>query len=599
MHRLAAAASGLLAACAVAQPLPPSAAERSAAAMPLRVVCLADSPEAFLREDWFRERVLVPLADPGADGKPDPRSAIRLLGVRYMVALGAGFVVDAARRHVVTSWQVVAACTGEPGSGRRIAVVEAGQPPGQATGQPPGQATGPPPGQATGRTTGQALAADPLPGPPASCASARPPQPVQALCRDSGVACDAGLAGAAGERAPRGAERRRQLDNLFAYVPDLAVLRLAAAAATPPLVLALDQPLDDQMRLVVRAFDRGAQALAPASVSALYTGPQQFSSRADPASPQRTLQARLHRLAMPLRPSAGGAPVLRSDGVVGVLSVMHDAPPSSADASGLGTSHAVPARELAALLALLQVPYLSVEPEALLRPAAASTAAAATPGLAVAARSSPHAEPGARRWMLVGAAALAMAAAFTFFLLAWRQRASVAPAPDAAPPPAASPSGPGGLQRTQTRRKTTVLHAVAMPTSAIEAPPAAVPPPVRLVGSRGPLDDAVFTLPLASGSCTLYLGRDPRSCQVVFPDSAIAVSDVHACLTWDPPGRVLALRDLSRNGTWVNGRRVEQGQTLALASGDCIDLGGPELYRFTIEIAPACAENGRDDEPTP
>jgi hypothetical protein len=36
--------------------------------------------------------------------------------------------------------------------------------------------------------------------------------------------------------------------------PDLAVLRLKAQARAAPLMLALNQQLDDQLRLVLRAF---------------------------------------------------------------------------------------------------------------------------------------------------------------------------------------------------------------------------------------------------------------------------------------------------------------------------------------------------------
>lgn len=553
---------GLPAGNAAAQKLPPSAAELAASAMPVRVVCMADSPEAFVRDSWFRDHVLAPLAERGADGQPELRSPIRPLGVRYHVALGSGFVVDAERRHVVTSWQVVSACTGERGSGRQVAVLE----PGNAHGSP--------------------LAAEHLPDRPFTDASGQPVLLVQALCRERSVACDADLPRAAGDKSPLGAERRRQLDNLLTYAPDLAVLRLAATATTPPLALALNQQLDDQMRLYVRGFGRGAEALLPASVPALYTGPQQFSSRAAEGSAEAPVHARLHRLAMPVQPGAGGAPVLRGDGVVGVLSVMMDVPPSSADASGLGTSHAVPVTVLASFLTLLKVPYV---PAALELPQRVGDAPAGPAAPAPVA--GPAAAPGGtdtRRWMLVAGALLALAAAGTFFALARRQRqAAAAPsAPAPAVPLATVARVPQpGTTRTVTRRNATVLHAVAMPTAALDSAPGQLS--VHLHGSAGPLAGSVFTLPMPNGGCTLYVGRDPKSCQVVFPASMDQVSAVHACFTWDPPVRVLSLRDLSSSGTWVNGQRVDKSRSTTLGHGDRVELGGPDLNRFTIEIPPA------------
>ena len=100
---------------------------------------------------------------------------------------------------------------------------------------------------------------------------------------------------------------------------------------------------------------------------------------------------------------------------------------------------------------------------------------------------------------------------------------------------------------------------------------------------------------MPNGGCTLYVGRDPRSCQLVLPASMDHVSAVHACIVWRPESRALSLRDLSSSGTWRNGRRIEKGATVALASGDHVDLGGPELNRLGIHIPDAAAPT----EPVP
>ncbi|MFO1330113.1 MAG: FHA domain-containing protein [Rubrivivax sp.] len=546
---------------AVAQKLPPSAAELAAAAVPVRVVCVADTPEQFLRDDAFRERVLLRLAEPGSDGAaPDPRTAIRPLGVRYVVPMGAGFVVDADRRHVVTSWQVVTACAGERGSGRQAAVLEPGNP------------------------NGAPLLGERLPDRQFLDANGQPVLLVQALCRQTGTPCDVDLPHGPDRKPVAAAERRRQLDNLLAYAPDLAVLRLATVATTPPLALALNQQLDDQMRLYVRGFGRGADALLPASVPALYTGPQQYSSRAADGAPDGVVHARLHRLAMPVQPAAAGAPVLRADGVVGVLTVMMDVGASASDASGLGTSHAVPVQVLASFLTLLKVPFQTA---ALELPPRADTAPAAAPAPAPDGGGSYE----SRRWMIIAAAVIALGAAGAFFALARRQRrvAAVVPPPPMAPRPVSPQAG----QRTTTRRPTTVLHAVAMPTAAVEPVPQDLPA-VNLRCSAGPLADATYSLPMPNGGCTLFVGRDAKSCQVVLPAAADDVSAVHACFTWDPHAALLTLRDLSSSGTWVNGQRIEKGRTVTLAQGDRVELGGPDHNRFTVDLPAAST----DEEPT-
>jgi pSer/pThr/pTyr-binding forkhead associated (FHA) protein len=89
---------------------------------------------------------------------------------------------------------------------------------------------------------------------------------------------------------------------------------------------------------------------------------------------------------------------------------------------------------------------------------------------------------------------------------------------------------------------------------------------------------------MPNGGTTLFVGRDPQACQVVFPAGMDHVSAVHACFIWNPVDGSLALRDLSSSGTWVNGQRIDGGSTVALASGDVVELGGPDINRFTVEI---------------
>lgn len=65
----------------------------------------------------------------------------------------------------------------------------------------------------------------------------------------------------------------------------------------------------------------------------------------------------------------------------------------------------------------------------------------------------------------------------------------------------------------------------------------------------------------------VIIGRHPRKCQMIFEHPAI--SRQHCQLVVDR--RAVLIRDLqSSNGTFVNGRRVEE---IELVDGDCIRIG--------------------------
>ena len=557
----------------------------------MRVVCVADSAEAFLGDETFRDRVLarLPAALAPASGA-EPTSRLRGLiapvGRRFMVPVGSGFVVDPERRHVVTNWAVATACASDRSAdrnrGRQVGILE-----------PEGADVA-------------AVPAERLPDRTFQDAGGNPVKLVQAVCRDKQETCSADLPRSPDDKTLPDSLRRRQLDNLQAYAPDLAVLRLPAPLRAQPLALALNQQLDDQMRLVIRSFgpvpvgvsaaDAAARVhlAAPLSVGAVYTGPHQISYLPQGGQREDEVHARLHRMAAAVQPGQAGAPVLRGSGVVGVLTTLFDPARPTTDAAA--PAYAVPATVVAVFLDLLKVPY-TVAPLDLPVVAAPTTPA---PGTAVTPAAGGEASP--QRLMLAGAAVLAVLAGVAFALLARRPR----PQPTA---PAAVMPQPT-QQRTMARANPTVLHAVALPTAAIEPGPepeperpaeaelTPVPPPqqqmvcARLRCSAGPLAPSVFALPMPNGGTTLFVGRDPQSCQVVLPQQMDLVSAVHACFGWDAPSRTLTVRDLSSSGTWLNGQRVPKGRTLPLAAGDKVDLGGPDINRFTIEIPGAAAPAG-------
>jgi pSer/pThr/pTyr-binding forkhead associated (FHA) protein len=80
------------------------------------------------------------------------------------------------------------------------------------------------------------------------------------------------------------------------------------------------------------------------------------------------------------------------------------------------------------------------------------------------------------------------------------------------------------------------------------------------------------------------LGRSERT-DVCVDDRA--VSSEHARLRWT--GRAWVVRDLgSKNGTWVDGRRLEAGGSAALAEGSSLALGSDAPQFHLASTAPPC-----------
>ncbi len=78
-----------------------------------------------------------------------------------------------------------------------------------------------------------------------------------------------------------------------------------------------------------------------------------------------------------------------------------------------------------------------------------------------------------------------------------------------------------------------------------------------------------------------YLIGRSRGCHIIIDDDL--VSRRHACLLLEQPAR-LTLRDLgSRNGVFVNGKRIGEG-TKGLADGDIFTIGSEELYVYMEKV---------------
>jgi len=110
-------------------------------------------------------------------------------------------------------------------------------------------------------------------------------------------------------------------------------------------------------------------------------------------------------------------------------------------------------------------------------------------------------------------------------------------------------------------------------TSTLSAPESI--PPLLAVTS----DPATHVVPLEKSPRNpydgfLFLGR-ASTCDVIIRDASI--SKTHAVI--EPKDGGWRLRDnRSRNGTWLNGERLKDGERVDLTSGDVIILGSYPIY---------------------
>ena len=107
--------------------------------------------------------------------------------------------------------------------------------------------------------------------------------------------------------------------------------------------------------------------------------------------------------------------------------------------------------------------------------------------------------------------------------------------------------------------------------------------PAQIVGVTGYFAGRAFPIPPRG----LMIGRDQAVCDLYFPNDlrGNGVSRTHCKLQFNPQTRMLVLNDLgSTYGTFLgNGVRVEQGQAVALRSGDEFYLAGRD-NTFRVEL---------------
>ena len=109
-----------------------------------------------------------------------------------------------------------------------------------------------------------------------------------------------------------------------------------------------------------------------------------------------------------------------------------------------------------------------------------------------------------------------------------------------------------------------------------------------VVGRAGPYAGAVIAL---EGE-TVFFGRDPERCQIVFGQENRMISRVHCSLRYDDAQQVFVLENYSQNGTYLaDGREVGDGESAYLYSGN-------GFYLVDEGCAFVVRENAKDPEDT-
>jgi V8-like Glu-specific endopeptidase len=94
---------------------------------------------------------------------------------------------------------------------------------------------------------------------------------------------------------------------------------------------------------------------------------------------------------------------------------------------------------------------------------------------------------------------------------------------------------------------------------------------IQLTCTKGPFAGRTFPL-----NDVLYVGRDPKRCQAVFPDDAKGISSLHCEVRKSGTGFTL-MDSGSTYGTFLsNGRKLNPGETVTLSMGDSFYLADPQ-----------------------
>ncbi len=551
----------------------------------VRIVCVAEDPKQFEGNELLRLVAGLDAIFGGAE-RLSTEAATKLknlyppVGRWHFVPLGSGFVVkhnkDANSSYVVTNWHVAIACpdkkfkspTETEPTGLRLAVLE--------------------PQGAEIRAVFADLYTE-IKTPNAKGGFDVTPLNVKALCRNPKEPCNAQLPTVGEVKATSRSVQTAQQRNVLMYVPDVAILKVTQLLQVPALVLNPGRSIEGGATLQFHGFPQvpmslqqdpsGArrQLAEPLLTPATFARTQKFSNLAPSVPSSDVIETELMLLSGQVLPGSSGAPVLLDGEVVGMVTSTISLESKPVKRAGDESQVQGTAEEVGSVipsgygLALRVADVVNQLKAVGVQPLLPTVAAPVKPPAPVDPQPGPPPPPPAPSqsppalYVLLG---LALLVGTGVAVVQWRNQHAVVPPAPPAPAPATA--------------RTEILPT---PTpSQVPVPAATTAAAVRLRASQGPLS-GVFPLPLPNGSLALYVGRDPKACQVVFGNQHDQVGRIHCLFSWTPQTRALTVKDLSSsNGTFVNGKRMQGSEPMQLRAGDMVDLGGAGINRFTVEF---------------
>lgn len=82
----------------------------------------------------------------------------------------------------------------------------------------------------------------------------------------------------------------------------------------------------------------------------------------------------------------------------------------------------------------------------------------------------------------------------------------------------------------------------------------------------------------------IVIGRSAKHCGLLYPDHTPEISRIHCVIQIDRGRNLVFVEDQqSTFGTWVNGKRLENGMKAAVNTGDFISLGKEQVFQIAFE----------------
>ena len=91
-----------------------------------------------------------------------------------------------------------------------------------------------------------------------------------------------------------------------------------------------------------------------------------------------------------------------------------------------------------------------------------------------------------------------------------------------------------------------------------------------IMGLSGDYAEAIFRLDRDE---TVTIGRDPKTSQIVMDESCERVSRTHCTVHGNLPAGTYTIHDYSRNGTFIDGRRLAYDTDVEVPRGAVLAIG--------------------------